>query len=198
LLDDQGNIYGTTQLGGNSTNCGTIFKVTPKGKEKVLHSFVRHVEGCHPYAGVVRDSDGNLYTTTDGGSDGSLGTTLVKLSPSGQLTVLHHFGGLRDGIGVYSPPTLVQNKKGNIQIYGLTTYGGLFGYGTAYKYWGNGQYEVIYNFPGGTGPNGPWGMLAAGPREKFYGATTYGGVNCQTGGFQGCGTVFELRTRSKD
>jgi uncharacterized repeat protein (TIGR03803 family) len=45
VLDAQGNLYGTTNLGGdvcpvNEVNgCGTVFKVDTTGKETVLYSF---------------------------------------------------------------------------------------------------------------------------------------------------------------
>src|SRR5262245_35070259 len=41
-IDAKGNLYGTTNEGGTGScplGCGTVFEVTPAGKEKVVHSF---------------------------------------------------------------------------------------------------------------------------------------------------------------
>src|SRR5579864_6277522 len=59
VLDAQGNLYGTTLIGGAS-NVGVVFKVTSAGAETVLYSFVHpgH-EGYNPVAGLVRDKNGN-------------------------------------------------------------------------------------------------------------------------------------------
>jgi hypothetical protein len=44
----------------SSNGCGTVFKLTPTGKETVLHSF-QGSDGANPTAGLVRDSAGNFY-----------------------------------------------------------------------------------------------------------------------------------------
>jgi len=41
LLDEAGNLYGTTYAGGSS-KYGTVFKVNKAGKETVLHSLPEH------------------------------------------------------------------------------------------------------------------------------------------------------------
>src|SRR6202034_1720435 len=38
VLDQQGNLYGTTSAGG-AYGGGTVFKLTPTGEEKILYSF---------------------------------------------------------------------------------------------------------------------------------------------------------------
>jgi uncharacterized repeat protein (TIGR03803 family) len=74
ILDNSGNLYGTTQKGGISGN-GTVFKLaaptTPGGKwtETVLYKFNGGSAGSAPYAGLLADKNGNLYgTTTKGGT----------------------------------------------------------------------------------------------------------------------------------
>ncbi len=85
-------------------------------------------------AGVVRDSSGNLYGTTQNGhvSAGNLyGTTpqrgsndfgvVFKIDTNGNETVLHTFSG-RDGKTPYG--TLLLDKAGN--LYGTTYEGGAY------------------------------------------------------------------------
>jgi len=78
-LDAAGNVYGTTNAGGdlsssvcNSNGCGVVFKLTPTTSgpltETVLHSFTGGTDGRYPYrSGVVLDSAGNVYGTTEEG-----------------------------------------------------------------------------------------------------------------------------------
>jgi uncharacterized repeat protein (TIGR03803 family) len=68
VKDSVGNIYGNTIFGGsyrncNGDSCGVIFKLDTAGKETVLHSFTGGADGAFPYAGLTRDSSGNLYGT---------------------------------------------------------------------------------------------------------------------------------------
>lgn len=72
-LDTEGDLYGTTDSGGNSPNCffgcGVVFKVDPTGKETVLHNFTG-TDGAQGLD-VIRDAAGNLYgTTLEGGVSG--------------------------------------------------------------------------------------------------------------------------------
>ena len=79
IADAAGNLYGTTQNGGGSSNCsggcGTVFKLTKNADgtytESVLHAFSGS-DGESPAAGLVADASGTLYGTTfDGGTHDS-------------------------------------------------------------------------------------------------------------------------------
>ena len=64
VMDSSGNLYGTTLYGGDSDH-GTVFRRSPKGRLKILHSFgVAGDDGSEPVAGLVMDPAGNLYGTT--------------------------------------------------------------------------------------------------------------------------------------
>ncbi len=131
VFDSQGNLYGTTFLGGASCGqvfptCGTVFKVTPSGQETVLYSFTgQHIDGADPASRLIFDSQGNLYGTTVYGGAGTGPScvgfgcgTVFKLTPSGQETVLYSFNGGVDGWNPYSG--LIFDSLGN--LYGTTYY----------------------------------------------------------------------------
>jgi uncharacterized repeat protein (TIGR03803 family) len=131
VQDADGNFYGTTAWGGNSScpnGCGTIFKITPCGTLTTQHSF-NGTDGAYPDAALVRGTDGNFYGTTVGGGAGSLCNggegcgTVFKFTPRGVLTNLHSFC-LQTGCpdGDYPTAQLVQYTNGN--FYGTTRSGG--------------------------------------------------------------------------
>lgn len=132
VRDAQGNLYGTTSRGGAS-GWGTVFKVDTTGNETVLYSFIANgMDGLSPYAGVVRDKQGNLFGTTFlGGNivrcnqkDGYNGCgTVFMLNTTGQETVLYSFTDWQDGGNPWAG--LVQDKQGN--LYGTTYIGGDMG-----------------------------------------------------------------------
>ena len=87
VLDQTGNLYGTTEAGGNEEACfqggGTVFKLTPSGdghwKETILYAF-DGLDGQDPASNLIFDASGNLYGTTwEGGGSG--GGTVFELSP---------------------------------------------------------------------------------------------------------------------
>ncbi len=72
IFDSKGNLYGTTYY-GNPKNGGVAFELSPPGsgsgpwKEKVLYSFCSAAsctDGDEPSAGLIADSEGNLYGPT--------------------------------------------------------------------------------------------------------------------------------------
>jgi uncharacterized repeat protein (TIGR03803 family) len=73
VFDAAGNLYGTTEVGGNLYNCpdgcGVVFKLAPSSSgwtETVLHAF--HGFGKYPVAPLIFDRAGNLYGTTSDGN----------------------------------------------------------------------------------------------------------------------------------
>ena len=118
IFDGAGNLYGTTQSGGIHA-AGTAFELSPNGgggwTETVLHSFGRGTDGTLPYAALVFDSSGNLYTTTQGGGIDGLGA-VVELSPrqggGWTETVIHSLGNGTDG---YTPlASVILDAAGNL------------------------------------------------------------------------------------
>jgi len=130
VLDQAGNLYGTTLYGGAS-NYGAVYKLSPgkKGKwtEKLLYSFKNNgKDGLVPYAAVVLDAAGNVYGTTTGGGTTGDGTVFELVAPVGKGSykekILWNFN-VTDG---YSPEgSLILDGAGN--LYGTTIYGGTGG-----------------------------------------------------------------------
>jgi uncharacterized repeat protein (TIGR03803 family) len=189
-MDKSGNFYGTTNAGGVS-NAGTVFMVTTKGKETVLYSFAGNADGASPVAGLTLDKLGNLYgTTTAGGASGN-GTVFELAAPTiagGQWTkeILYSFGQGTDGTIPVAGVTF--DASGN--LYGTTSAGGLYGYGTVFQLTpsGSGWTEtILHPFEMGSDGGVPYaGLVFAG--NHLYGAASDGGA----GGSNGGGTVFEL------
>jgi uncharacterized repeat protein (TIGR03803 family) len=126
IRDEEGNLYGTT-AGGGSGGGGTVFKVDPAGKEKVLYSFTGGTDGGWPN-GLIRDEQGNLYgTTLFGGlapASSPCGVSfcgvVFKLDPTGKETVLYSFTGGADGANPSA--ALLRDCAGN--LYGTASSGG--------------------------------------------------------------------------
>jgi uncharacterized repeat protein (TIGR03803 family) len=81
-----GNLYGTTYYGGVN-GYGTVFKITPSGTLTTLYSFCSKsncTDGSNSYAGLVQDTNGTFYGTTQAGGASSYGTVFslsVGLDP---------------------------------------------------------------------------------------------------------------------
>jgi uncharacterized repeat protein (TIGR03803 family) len=88
-------LYGTTQ-GGGTAGIGMVYKLDASAQYTLLHSFTAGADGEVPYAGVIRDSAGNLYGTTRDGGTADFGV-VYKLDSSGNYTVLYSFTGGADG-----------------------------------------------------------------------------------------------------
>jgi uncharacterized repeat protein (TIGR03803 family) len=138
VADGKGNLYGTTSTGGDVSNirctvqengCGVVFELTEKGSLRTIYTFKGDpADGQLPIAGLVRDKQGNLYGTTDGGGPSDDGT-VFKVTPSGIETMLHDFVGRSDGQDPHS--SLALDAKGS--LYGTAPDGGHFGQGVLFK-----------------------------------------------------------------
>lgn len=147
---------------------------------KVLYTFEGGTDGAYPFAGVVRDSAGNLYGTTIGANVGGLEGSVFKVNPSVGFTLLHSFK--YGGAGGARPGALVQDSAGN--LYGTTA-----GWGTSpptiFKLTKTGRFSVLHTYTSGSGAGGTLTLDSAG---NLYGA---GGDKSACGG-HGCGLIFKL------
>ncbi|MFY9632560.1 MAG: choice-of-anchor tandem repeat GloVer-containing protein [Candidatus Cybelea sp.] len=187
-LDKQGNLYGTTILGG-SAGLGTVFVLAPSSpgyQERVLYSFRGNPDGSSPNGGVGLDSSGTLYGTTLEGGRGYGTVFALKPSASGYAeSLIHsfdpHFYG-SDGEFPYSG--VIVNDAG--VLYGTTSAGG----------YGSGGIEILtpseygynrtgWNFGEGNSGMAPYGGVVLGKRGYLYGTTSKGGNG-------NAGTVYEV------
>jgi len=116
-MDGAGNLYGTTSSGLNEGVLGTVFKLAPDGTETALHDFTGGSDGAALQSGVILDSAGNVYGTTDlGGStccDKHAGAgTAFELAPDGTETQLYIFKSRSHG--KYPTSGLITDSQGNL------------------------------------------------------------------------------------
>jgi uncharacterized repeat protein (TIGR03803 family) len=197
LTQAGGNFYGTTENGGNLTQCyengcGSIFEIAPSGTPFTtlydLCSQPACADGAINFDALVQGTDGNFYGATWGGGAGN-GGTVFKMTPTGTLTTLYSFCAkvypfCSDGD---NPIGLVLGTDGN--FYGTTVAGGgNYPMGTVFKITPTGTLTTIYNFCAQTGctdGSNPRDGLTLGSDGNFYGTTYYGGTYNE-------GTVFRL------
>ena len=175
--------YGVTRRGGAS-DLGTVFSQTDAGVFKTEVEFTGSAGGslgAQPLAGLLAHTDGNLYGTCSAGGTQGFGT-VFKMSPSGSLSVLHHFF---DTDGSTPSAAVVQGTDG--ALYGTTANGGAAGWGVVYKCTTSGTFTVLAEFTGTSGVRPGASSLAAltlGGDGNFYGATSAGGPGNDGGVFQ--------------
>jgi uncharacterized repeat protein (TIGR03803 family) len=175
IRDSAGNLYGTTVSGGIPENGtifgGVVYKLDSAGNETVLHSFTGGADGGNPYAGVIRDSAGNLYGTTYQGGVSGAGV-VYKLDAAGQETVLYSFTGRFDGGNPYAG--VIRDSASN--LYGTTYSGGTAGFGVVYKLDASGHETVLYNFTGGDNGGNPGAGVIRDSSGDLYGTAQGGGT----------------------
>ena len=165
--------------------------------ERVLWSFGASGDGTFPFAPLIADRWGNLYSTTSNGGASNVGTVFELSPPLRQQTqwresVLWSFGA--NGAGGYgSEAGLIVDQWRN--LYGTTEVGGANGSsaGTVFELspppgqqtqW---RESVLWSF-GASGDDGrlPFAGLIADQWGNLYGATVNGGANGSN-----VGTVFK-------
>jgi uncharacterized repeat protein (TIGR03803 family) len=200
-----GTLYGIASGGGimppNCTyvsGCGTVFKLTPTQGGTWNYSVLYSFTGVHdysPYAGLVRDSSGNLYGLA---RRGQYATEVFKLTPhkNGTWTkaLLHRFAPKNipaDYCG-YPPSYLTVGANGVL-------YGAIFGDIDLY-------FGALFQLTPPAGGKGPWAYTTLwdfnesgpdlNPNGVVQGAdgALYGTLN---GGDSDGGSVFQLQLPSQ-
>jgi uncharacterized repeat protein (TIGR03803 family) len=162
--------------------------------------YFNSTDGAQVIGGLIFDSQGNLYGTTNQGGAFGDGEVFELTPASGggwNETVLYSFGGVKDD--AENPQAgLIFDTAGN--LYGTTFDGGTYGKGTVFELspiTGGWKETVIHSFGAGKDGFNPMDPLAIDASGNLYGTTYYGGVNdtCTAVGSTTtvtCGAVFEL------
>lgn len=209
VFDSEGNLWSTTAFGGvtltlkgyercliGQSFCGygTVFELSPTAKglwrETLVYLFKHASDGANPAAGLVADSAGNFYGTTqiggtpDGCDVGGCGV-VFELSPS------------RSGLWLETPLYAFSNSDGAFpfaplvfdggNLYGTTNQGGTSNCGVVFKLvptqsgWSE---STVYDFNCSDGGQ-PDSQLINDGSGNLYGTAPIGGAN-------GVGVVFEI------
>ncbi len=183
-----GALYGTAPSGG-SGGLGTVFKLNADGSGfTVLRHFTSSATGANPRAGLVQGTAGALYGTTPEGGSSGVGTVFKLNADGSDFTVLHNFD--YPTTGANPEGGLVQGADGT--LYGTTSRGGYFGYGTVFKLNADGTGSTkLQNFDYHTTGGNPSGGLVQGTDGALYGTASMGGSSAY-------GTVFRLSLVNND
>ena len=153
---------------------GVVFKLDVAGNFSILHTFAGGADGSRPTSTPVVAADGTVYGTTYAGGINNAGT-LYRITPQGDYSVVHNFGGT---VGLENNPAgpfggVVLSANGN--LYGTATGGGPGNHGTIYEFTPSGEFQVVYTFSGDGGFSYPQGGLVETTTGTFYGTTGGGG-----------------------
>jgi uncharacterized repeat protein (TIGR03803 family) len=194
-----GNLYGI-----DSVRNGAVFRLTPNGQFRALHSFcmLAHcADGATPQ-GLSLGPDGNFYGETLYGGDPGLCPwtaegwggvrgvsgcgTIFRMSPQGKFTTIYAFcvHHCQDRLGNGQMPIsgLTLGSDGN--LYGTTAGGGANNIGTIFRVTLDGTLTTLYSFEASDGMY-PSAMVQA-TNGIFYGAME------ESEGYACCGSVFSL------
>lgn len=173
-------LYGVTEDGGAFSG-GTAFSITEDGEETVLHDFGDGNDGDNP-AGRLLKAGKALYGTTYAGGGSNDQGTVFTLTPAGAEDVIYAFNDNNDNDGFNPAAGLI---KVHGELYGTTSGGGTYGWGTVFEISKTGNETIVYSFAGGTGDGADplSGLLYV--HGTLYGTTYQGGTD-------GHGTVFAV------
>jgi uncharacterized repeat protein (TIGR03803 family) len=200
IIDNSGNVFGTTGLGGAS-NYGVVYELVNNGggsyTNTTLHSFAGGTtDGCYSYGGLLMDPSGNLYGVAAGCGAYNAGV-IYELAKSGGTymeSVIHTFRGGPDGATPVG--SLVMDAKGN--LYGTTDQGAggncYAGCGTVFQLMHRSDTwtkKVLHSFKN-NGVDGwyPEAGVTLDSKDNIYGTTSRGGSYQE-------GAVFRLSPPTK-
>jgi hypothetical protein len=215
VFDKAGNLWSTTETGGNLeaclpfqdfTGCGTVFELTPHADgqwvESTLFEFSGEASGFNPWDGLVIDKAGNLYgmVTNGGGGNGAVFKITPQAGGTVEETIIHPFAvcgtTCTDGANPFNGLTL--DASGN--LYGTTDLGGgggnPTGNGIVFKLVpkANGTWteQILHRFTGGLDGGDPLDdHVVVDSAGDVFGTTFNGGPPsiCPVG----CGVIFEIK-----
>ena len=191
IADANGDLFGTTKFGGATAN-GTVFEIakTAGGYASTPTTLVSFnvSDGDQPEAGLIADSDGDLFGTTARGGGGKSGTVFeIAKTAGGYASAPTTLVSFDTADGDFPTGSLIADARGD--LFG-TTEAGANADGTVFEivktpagYASTPTTLVIFN---GADGNSPDGSLIADANGDLFGTTENGGANDD-------GTVFEIR-----
>jgi uncharacterized repeat protein (TIGR03803 family) len=209
IMDQQGNLYGTTQLSGpdenGSVGPGSVFKLTRPaktgGRWKYTQLFTVGSVGVFPVGNLALDEAGNIYGTIPVGGSGAVFDVCSPYYCGDvfQFTPPATEGGTWMGQIIYSFGSFAGDGAGPAKdlvlhdgaLYGTAQVGGTNGQGTVFQLvQQNGVWRenILHDFTFEEG-QAPRGKLIFDAAGNIYGTTYIGDKGrCQFG----CGSAFEL------
>jgi uncharacterized repeat protein (TIGR03803 family) len=197
LADSNGDLFGTTSSGG-ANNHGTVFEIaeTAGGYASTPNTLLNFNSAASPAAGLIADSNGDLFGTTQFGGPLFLGTVFeIKKTAAGYATAPATLVSFNGGDGSRPFAGLIADANGD--LFGTTS--GLGPNGLPFPPGAGGTVFEIKNTAGGyasapstlvsfnvaDGEN-PEASLIADANGDLFGTTGAGGANND-------GTVFEIK-----
>jgi len=177
MLAANGKLYGITQAGGtyNSTlsphGCGVFFSFNIE--DSLFRKIVDfdNINGQNPQ-GIMQATSGGIFGMTREGGDYGVGTIFGYDTQADTFRKLHSFEQADGDL----PTNCKLTEAANGNLYGVTTWGGLYNMGVLFSCQVTGNYTKLYDFNGIDGAY-PSGGLTQAIDGKLYGVTQYGGTN---------------------
>jgi uncharacterized repeat protein (TIGR03803 family) len=206
VFDGAGNLYGTTNSGGNnsvsacntfnSDGCGTVFELaqTAPGQWQLISFDFDFTDGGRPQSAVTLDGKGNLFGTTTMGGPVDGGTVFSFRQKAGVWEKGHLYSFTQSNSQPYG--NVVVDAAGN--LYGTTYQGGANVWGSVFELVPNGHgwtESTLYSFPVSGKRTGAYpsdGVFIDGSGNLLLTASEGGNLNDCLDTGAGCGTVIEL------
>jgi uncharacterized repeat protein (TIGR03803 family) len=186
VFDSQGNLFGTTELGG-ANNAGTVWEIHAGGSTITTLDSLDGSNGHQPYGGVTLDSHGDLFGTSSSGGANNYGTVWEIHAGTSSITTLVSFD-LSNG--AFPLAGMILDAHGN--LFGTAAYGGANDDGTVWEIAnGSSTLTTLASFNGTNGIS-PQADMLLGPNGDLYGTT----VGTSFAGGNNYGTVWVLQGAS--
>ncbi len=183
-VTSQNRIFGLTSDGGSSGHGGILFEYDTITAKVVNKANLLDSDGNGPASGLIQAANGKFYGTTNSGGVYNDGVIYEYDPASGVYQKLFSFN--LDSTGYESYSALFESSTGT--LYGVAYAGGLYGYGTMYKFDINTNiFTKLHDF-NDTAGGYPVGQLVEASNGKIYGVTSTG--------IMGPGIIFEYDTTS--